>query len=227
MNEHAPHLVQTIVVKPSTHFDTIAAAALASGLAMAHADLGSDPWHTWFSGSFTKSVRRAKRPADLERVRLLELPSTEITVGDAFGIAFMPARYEDSPPALSRLQVSGLELVHEADRFHRPGAVTPHIEINLDAAMTTGKTAAQVAHALGAWLLAQPLSTRLAWAADPGIHLGEVAFGDYETPGAQGAPGTLSTESPDDNSIITIVDHGLTEIAPGTPTARVYFDAFA
>lgn len=218
MHEHSSNLVQTIVVKPSNHFDTIAAAALASGLAMVTADLSSDPWHTWFSGSFTKSVRRVKRPADLERVRLLELPSTEITVGDAVGIAFVPARYEDSPPALSRLQVSGLDLLHEADRFHRPGAVTPHIEINLDAAMSTGKTAAQVAHALGAWLLAQSPRTRQLWAEQPGLHLGEVKFADYETPGMPGA---------DDNSTITILDHGLTEIAPGTPTARVYFDAFA
>ncbi|TFD30386.1 hypothetical protein E3T40_15450 [Cryobacterium sp. TMT1-19] len=90
--------------------------------------------------------------------------------------------------------------------------MTPHIEINADVAMSTGKTSAQVAHALGAWLLAQPLSTRLPWASDPGIHIGEVGFAAY------------AAEESDDASIITILDHGLTEIAPGTATVRVYLD---
>lgn len=211
-------LVQTIVVKPSTHFDTIAAAALASGLAMAHADLARDPWHSWFGGGFTKSVRRIKRPIELERVRDLGLASpesAEVTVNDAVAISFVPARYEDSPALISKLQVSGLALPRQGDRFSlhpQPGAVTPHIEINTDVDMSTGKTAAQVAHALGAWLLAQPLSTRLAWASDPGLDIGEVSFADYAAAG------------PDDTSIITIVDHGLTEIAPGTATVRVYLD---
>ncbi|MDH6238233.1 hypothetical protein [Cryobacterium sp. CG_9.6] len=31
-------------------------------------------------------------------------------------------------------------------------------------------------------------------------------------------------EGTDDTSIITIVDHGLTEIAPGTATVRAYLD---
>jgi peptidyl-tRNA hydrolase len=93
--------------------------------------------------------------------------------------------------------------------------VTPHIEINTDVSMSTGKTAAQVAHALGAWLLAQPLSTRWAWARDPGLNIGEVGFADYAAP---------DTHGPDDASIITIVDNGLTEIAPGTATVRVYLD---
>ena len=207
-------LVQTIVVKPSTHFDTVAAAALASGLAMAHADLSSDPWHSWFGGGFTKSVRRVKRHIELERIRGLELENAEVTVGDAVALAFVPARYEGSPREISRLQVSGLDLAHDADRFRSPGAVTPRIEINADVEMTTGKTAAQVAHALGAWLLAQPLSTRLAWSSNPGIHIGEVGFAAY------------AAEGPDDASIITIVDHGLTEIAPGTATVRVYLDLY-
>jgi hypothetical protein len=61
-------------------------------------------------------------------------------------------------------------------------------------------------------LLAQPLSTRSAWANDPGISIGEVSFADYA---AQGH---------DDASIITVVDHGLTEIPPGTATVRAYLD---
>ncbi|MCI4659680.1 peptidyl-tRNA hydrolase [Cryobacterium zhongshanensis] len=207
-------LVQTIVVKPSTHFDTIAAAALASGVAMAQGDLESEPWASWLSGSFTKSVRRVKRPVELERIRALGLPRAEVTVGDAVGIAFAPALYEDSPREISRLQVSGLDLAHnDVVRFRMPGAFNPHIEINADASMTTGKTAAQVAHALCAWLLAQPHSVRDAWADQPGLDIREASFAapdeQHEHAGRQE---------------ILIRDNGLTEIAPGTATVRVYVD---
>jgi hypothetical protein len=204
-------LVQTIVVKPATHFETIAAAALASGVALAHADVTTDPWSGWLAGSFTKSVRRVKRPIELLHVRQLELARVEIAVGDAIGIAFAPQSYDDAPRALSKLQVSGLDVAETSDRFSHAGAITPRIEINSDVTMTTGKTAAQVAHALGAWLLSQPLVTRQLWAVKPGLALEEVKF---------------SENAADERSIINIVDHGLTEIAPGSPTARVYFDPF-
>ncbi|MDY7541777.1 peptidyl-tRNA hydrolase [Cryobacterium sp. 5B3] len=210
-------LVQTIVIKPSTHFDTIAAAALASGAALAHADLDCEPWASWLSGSFTKSVRRVKRPVELERIRALGLPRAEVTVGDAVGIAFAPARYEDSPREISRLQVSGLDIAHnDVVRFRMPGAFTPHIEINADVSMTTGKTAAQVAHALCAGLLAQSLNTRSAWASNPGLDISEVSFA---------AP--VEQREHVGRQEILIRDNGLTEIAPGTATVRVYIDQLA
>jgi peptidyl-tRNA hydrolase len=205
-------LVQTIVVKPSEHFDTVAAAALASGLAMADADLKSDPWHSWLSGSFTKSVRRAKRPAELARVRALDMPGTEISIGDAVAIAFAPQRYEDNAPAISKLQVSGLDLMLGGTDFHLPAEVTPHIEVNRDVYMSTGKAAAQVAHALGAWVLAQSDETRTAWARDPGLSICEVSFTDYQA------------HDSSDPSMVTIVDQGRTEIEPGTATARVFLN---
>lgn len=205
-------LVQTIVVKPSEHFDTVAAAALASGLAIAAADLKNDPWHSWLSGSFTKSVRRAKRPAELDRVRALELPGTEIAIGDAVAIAFAPQRYEDNVPAISKLQVSGLDLKLGSTDFHLPAEVTPHIEVNRDVYMSTGKTAAQVAHALGAWVLAQSDETRKAWAQNPGLSICEVSFANYQA------------HVSNDPSMVTIVDNGLTEIEPGTATTRVFLD---
>lgn len=90
-------LVQPIVVRPSTHFDTVAACAIASGLAMVQANLRSDPWHSWLGGSFTKSVRRVKKAAEFERVRVLDplsAHSAAMTVGDAVAIAFAPQRYD-------------------------------------------------------------------------------------------------------------------------------------
>lgn len=146
-------LVQTIVVRPSTHFDTITAVAFASGLALARADLRADPWQSWLAGSFTKSVRRVKRAVDYERITLLELPSTEIAIGDAVALSFEPWEHDSSPREISRLQVSGLDLIRETSsgsQYSRPGAtraLTPRVEVNADVTMSTGKTAAQVAHA--------------------------------------------------------------------------------
>jgi hypothetical protein len=59
-------------------------------------------------GSFTKSVRRVKLDSELDKVRALPLLSTEISVGNFVTLA--PQRYEDSPKAISRLQVSRLDL---------------------------------------------------------------------------------------------------------------------
>ncbi|ANP73033.1 peptidyl-tRNA hydrolase [Cryobacterium arcticum] len=225
MNEFTADPVQTIVVKPSTHFDTITAAAFASGLSLAQADLDSEPWRTWLAGSFTKSVRQAKRPADLERLRTLDLPRIEIAVGDAVNIAFVPAPYDQSPREISRLQVSGLDLEREATaggNYARAGAVTPHIEINREAAMSTGKTAAQVSHAVCAWLLAQPLGTRRAWAQRPGISLSEISFVEQDD-----EVETQASLSTSERRLIVIRDNGLTEVTPGTTTVRVFAERFA
>lgn len=203
-------LVQPIVVKPSTHFETIAAVALASGLALAQADTGAEPWASWLGASFTKSVRRTKRDAELAKARLLGIAQAEITIGGATAIAFAPMDADGFPPPIKRLQVTGLDLqgqgeVPAATSFSHPTPVVPSIELNADVAMSSGKAAAQAAHALGAWLLAQPASVREAWAAEPGLHLATTSFA-----ADAGEP-----------SCLVIVDNGLTEIAPGTPTARL------
>ncbi|WP_417219613.1 hypothetical protein [Arthrobacter sp.] len=202
--------VQPIVVRPSTHLETIAAAALASGLALAAADPASEPWASWLGGSFTKSVRRAKRPVELDKVRLLDLPWAEISVGGATAIGFAPLDAAGFPPAIKRLQVTGLDLpvegtVPAGGCFGHPGALVPLVELNADVAMSTGKAAAQAAHAPGAWLLTLGPSARRTWADEPGLHLGTASFAqDAEKPAS-----------------IVITDNGLTEIAPGTRTARV------
>lgn len=62
---------------------------------------------------------------------------------------------------------------------------------------------------LGAWLLAQPISTQQKWLDDPGLNISTTSFAE-------------ELHDPEDPGVITIVDNGLTEVAPGTPTARVY-----
>lgn len=216
----ATRLVQTIVVKPSAHFETIAVTAIASGLLLARADLSAEPenvWSTWLDTSYTKSVRRVKRPVELERVRALGLPSAEIAFGDAVAIAFVPGDPGQNPREISRLQVSGLDLAPDDTHLlqiglYRPRALTARIEINSDVTMSTGKTAAQAAHAVGAWVLAQSVETRKAWAREPGISIGVVSFSRHPA----------DPVAFDSTAVTTIVDNGLTEIAAGTATARAY-----
>lgn len=75
--------------------------------------------------------------------------------------------------------------------------------------MTTGKAAAQTAHALCAWLLSQSPQDRADWLAYPGLTVDENdCFVEYE-------------HEPEDPGVIVIRDNGLTEVAPGTATARV------
>ncbi|ROR76040.1 Peptidyl-tRNA hydrolase [Plantibacter flavus] len=200
------NLVQPIVVLPSNHFETIAAAALASALACAGADRSGAPWSDWLSAGFTKSVRRAKRPADLDRVRAVALTRTEIGVGEAVAMAFAPIVYADSPPPISRLQVSGLDLAREQTTFTLPGAIVPQVQINATVAMTTGKTAAQVAHALGVWVLTMPSELVHSWVENPGLELVTCPFS-----GDTGEPGSWAV----------VRDNGLTEIPAGTATVRV------
>ncbi|SEN98520.1 peptidyl-tRNA hydrolase [Cryobacterium luteum] len=209
-------LVQTTVVKPSTHFETVAVTAIASGLLLARADVEEDPWRTWLDSSYTKTVRRVKRPIDLERVRALGLPNAEITLGDAVAIAFVPSDPAQNPREISRLQVSGLDLAGDDTQLlqaglFRPRAATARIEINSDVTMSTGKTAAQAAHAVCSWLLTQDDQTRLDWAREPGISLSAVSFSRHPAEAGE-------LEVP----VTTIVDNGLTEIPAGTATARVY-----
>lgn len=204
-------LVQPIVVKPSNHFDTVAAVALASGLSVAKSDLDSVPWSDWLAGSFTKSVRRAKRAADLEHVRSLNSHSAEFVVGEAVALSFPPQPYDEMPKVIRRLQVSGLDASREQAGYSLSGNSIARLEVNSDVPMSTGKTAAQVAHALVAWLLAQPAGIRSSWVEAPGLVISETSF-------------AAETLGPGDLPVITIVDNGLTEIEPGTETVRAFLE---
>lgn len=62
-------------------------------------------------------------------------------------------------------------------------------------------------------MLASSISTRLAWADKPDLKVGMLRFSEHAHDGGA-----------DDPSVATIVDSGLTEIEPGTSTARVYLE---
>jgi hypothetical protein len=198
--------VQAIVVAPTTHLETIAAAAIASGLATLAPDLESPYWDTWVHGLFTKSVRRVSKESQARRIDALDIPKVRFSVGGATAWAFAPTPYAEWPKDLSRLQVSGLDLRNndDADEYIVPTAAAhPHVVINRDVDMTTGKAAAQAAHAACLWLLHAPKHVRDEWQAGPGLSL---------------TVGDVHSVAPER---IEVHDSGLTEIAPNTLTAVV------
>lgn len=211
----ASNLVQPIAVVPGTHFETIAAVAIASNLAAAHADLDAEPWKAWLSRAFTKTVRRISKHADarsLADLSAADPASRSFTVGGATAYAFAPMAYDDFPKRLRQLRVAGLDLERNGEGFIMTPVghlVRPDMVVSHDVQMTTGKAAAQVAHALMVWLIELRTNGHaafLAWRAEPTLAL-RVADLD-EIPASKAHS-------------ITIVDSGLTEIAPKTATVRI------
>lgn len=218
MTTTVPKLVQPIAVLPGTHHETIAAVAIASARATIRHDINLDPWRAWLSGSFTKSVRRVRRAAHLDQIRLDPDAICHALVGDAVAIAYRPMPYDDFPKQLSRLRVSGLDRRDDAvpdswsysfDRSVRAHA--PQVVLNRSVDMTTGKAAAQVAHAMVLWSLAVPEGIATTWADDPTLHL---STADLDT----------QRVAPEGGRSIIVRDNGLTEVDPGTITARINLD---
>lgn len=214
-----PSLVQPIVLlvdknDPAGHADSIVAAAIASVSAYRNA-LGSgtdqDRWETWLSGRFTKSVRRADAKTFTKLASDNELGAAGAAyIGAAKALAYAPTTYEDLPKKLARLQVSGTELPEkEATPQTRQRSGDPVIVLNSGLGMSTGKAAAQAAHALFAWHLNRSNPDQDI----AGLHLLSA--------------GVLLASAEDFHKLKAvaagplIVDSGLTEIDPHTATAFV------
>lgn len=197
-------LVQPIAVsKTGTHEDVVRAVAAASVFAFLKTN--ADPeWGEWLAGPFTKTVRRG---TNSQFDAAIEVGIVRTQQGDAQAVAGKPVSYEDMGLPWSKMQVSGLERervgwgVHERQPGDPLFCVNPHIE------MSTGKTAAQVAHALFSWVLKQDVAGVAEWVTNgAGFYIVEDAelwdgiVGCYPRP------------------LVEIVDAGFTEIAPQTTT---------
>jgi len=192
-------LVQPIAVnKDGTHEQTVRAVAQASWLAYTrNYKTNPEPWEQWLSGPFTKSVRKANDKT-LNLVRDTIPGSVPVMCGNAWVIGFPPME-EPLPTPIKRMQVADLE--RERNGFGDqviPGFANCVINPFID--MTTGKTAAQVAHAWFAFNLRNPWYT------------GELFISD--TPEAW----NIVIDSPE---LIEIKDAGHTEVEPGTMTCII------
>jgi peptidyl-tRNA hydrolase len=196
-------LVQPIAVLRSkgSHEDVVVAVALASVQALL-ADRDNPAWAHWLSGKFTKSVRRGTQSQmDACRDKALSI----VKVGDVEAMGFLPSHYLDMPDAMRKMQVSHFERPRASEDgfFYTSSPWPPAIWVNEDVGMSTGKTAAQVAHGLMGWVLRQ--DDLIEWM-------------------QQGCPfslfGATREEFNDKLGIASVLieDAGLTEIASGTAT---------
>jgi hypothetical protein len=162
------------------------------------------PWHKrvarWDAGPIRKVVRRARAS---RWSATAGLPHVEVDARGAAVRAFVPAPLDHLPELLARLQVGGTELPEPgAPASPTPGgltvAVTPHHPL------TTGKAAAQCAHA-----------AHLAWrtTADPDAWRA-TGFAVRVLP----AGPSLWAEAVR-RSVVQVRDAGHTEVPPGTVTA--------
>ena len=191
------------ILKTGSHWATIKAAAAASVLAFLNDPEPAPEWDTWLAGAFTKSVRRADESA-LRKARLVE-PHAEVHIGDAVALAMRPYLYADFPRVLARMQVAGTDLPRDLAPATDSPLFTVHLSVTLD--MTTGKSAAQTAHAV--FLLVRdhlsPQAQAL-WVADPSRF--DVVAAD------ESALVALARTAP-----VVIHDAGHTEIEAGSLTA--------
>lgn len=203
-------LVQPIAVLMGTHEETVHAAALASVLRLIDgAGRGESSWQEWLDGLYTKSVRRVKSQTAMDRLVAGTPHSLRVTIGNASAIAFEPTT--EFSPEVKRLQVSGTE-AERSGVWPFVGLRGPLVVINSQVAMTTGKTAAQVAHGLMGWFLRASNDERQLWV-DHGYE-----FNITESDDLSSTPEGIEP----DTDVLTIVDAGLTEVEPGTYTVRVW-----
>ncbi len=201
-------LIQPIILlvdreEPASEQHGIAAAALASVQAFLR-DPENPDWRQWASAAVGKTVRRAD--AKMFAKVLAAFPNHSLAaVGEGRAVGLPPMPAAALPKLLAKLQVSGTQL---PDGDPLPGA-TLTIVLNGSLEMSTGKAAAQAAHALFAWLLESKPAVVEAWVA------GGFPLGVQELPAKEFRKGARKSAGP------VIQDAGRTEIEPGSTTAYV------
>ncbi len=203
-------LVQPIILRidkedPSSEDDGISAVARAAVIAYLSAP--QDPhWQIWAEQAFAKSVRRAN-PKMFDKVLQMYPEAMLSEVGKAQAVGLPPLPANDLPKLIAKLQVSGTQL----PKSDQVLISEVNIAINDSLHMSTGKAAAQAAHALFAWLTQEQGENIERWLkahAPVGVqHLSDAEFRRLR----ERAAGPV------------IQDAGRTEIEPGSETAFVYF----
>lgn len=196
-------LVQPILVpRTGTHEEIILGAAHASLRVYLADDRGGeagDRWQTWLTEAPAKTVRRVKAPSHLDQIRQWAAHEG-VPIGEHLGVlALPPASYEEMPKRVRGAQVNGVD--YDPLPTPVPPANGSRLRIATLARLTTGKAAAQVAHAAWRWYLAH-------------------ADGDLEASFALSlvSPSELHALSKQPGAL-AVRDAGFTEVAPGTVTA--------
>lgn len=201
-------LVQLIILRidkedPSSEDEGLSAVARAAVIAYLQ-DPQNPDWQQWASQAFAKSVRRAN-PKMFAKV-LEMFPGQMVSeVGKAQAVGLPPLPAADLPKLIAKLQVSGTQLP-KADEVLDAKI---NIVLNKSLEMSTGKAAAQAAHALFAWLTEAPAESVEAWLQSHApVGIRHLPRKDFEQLSRQAAGPVIQ-------------DAGRTEIEPGSVTAFV------
>ncbi|MFC6358791.1 peptidyl-tRNA hydrolase [Luteococcus peritonei] len=191
--------------QPASHVDTCEAAARAVVELLASEAARTGQWREavdfWRDGRIRKLVRRARGQVRWQEVQGVDGVSVEQQVPGrnlAAARAFVPGPVRPLDPRLNKLQVSGTELSDELPSASTEALV--RVGISPLITMTTGKAAAQCAHAAQlAWeAMDEPMRQRWAadghrvmvegvdeqrWAADAGrVHVVDAGFTELDGP---------------------------------------------
>lgn len=204
---------------PPGHWAALHAAALSVVTLLTRPESApAGPWHPalerWSEGRIRKVVRRARATRWQE---LAARPGVTASAAGAAGAevrALLPHPVADPPPALARLQISGLDRPRESAPPTRPAAGAPILTIAIapELRLTTGKACAQVGHAAQLALLQLDRGTVLEWVAAG--HPLRVVDADAEAWARLQRAGS---------GVALVQDGGFTEVAPGTRTCAASF----
>lgn len=201
-------LVQPIILRidkedPSSEDEGLSAVARAAVIAYLQ-DPQNPDWQQWASQAFAKSVRRAN-PKMFAKVLEMFPEQMVSEVGKAQAVGLPPLPAADLPKLIAKLQVSGTQLP-KADEVLDAKI---NIVLNKSLEMSTGKAAAQAAHALFAWLTEAPAESVEAWLQSQApVGIRHLPRKDFEQLSRQAAGPVIQ-------------DAGRTEIEPGSVTAFV------
>ncbi len=221
-----PLVVRVERATPPSHSAAIHAAALSVVRLLCRPEAApSRPWHRalarWSDGRIRKVVRRA-RASRWEEISAL--PGVTASHADADVRALLPHPVADPPPALARLQITGLDLPKgsasagavDSAAGGVVGSASPVLTIATapELALTTGKACAQVGHAAQLALLQLDRATVIAWAtAGHPVRVVEADRAGWDR---------LALA---DRGVAVVQDGGFTEVPPGTRTCAATFDA--
>ena len=201
-------LVQPIILRidkedPSSEDEGLSAVARAAVIAYLQ-DPQNPDWQQWASQAFAKSVRRAN-PKMFAKVLEMFPEQMVSEVGKAQAVGLPPLPAADLPKLIAKLQVSGTQLP-KADEVLDAKI---NIVLNKSLEMSTGKAAAQAAHALFAWLTEAPAESVEAWLQSHApVGIRHLPRKDFEQLSRQAAGPVIQ-------------DAGRTDIEPGSVTAFV------
>lgn len=197
-------LVQYLVVGPhASHEQVVADVALASVGRMLATGIDRGTWPDFLDEAIAKRVKRCNRT---KWDQIAALPGAYV---HGCAIAFDPMRWEDVPELVRKAAASHFDRERTAPPA---GQVGPGRWVIADAGleMTTGKTAAQAAHALMLAVLDGVAGN------DPEVMgpeaLDDVRFADLTADGFHAAIEHASV-------VVEVEDAGRSEVDPGTTTA--------